>query len=528
MKKTVVYVALLMLSLLNTFVVADFCSTVKSCVNCTQYGEGKSQCVWDAKENVCMSMKAMNLWKEYIRFDDTCPVERHASESSVDFLSNWMGKLSGAGIYDKLTLLDLSLPGTHDTLTYDLSTRVSDGGADDEVVLAELLHSHDRAVPDVLGDFVRQQAQTQGLNYSDVADPQWYSLHFLQSNELFLVYLREIREWMEQHPTEVVVMWVSKHGSECRTGEDQYPNVPVTVKRAFWQKVEQLFEGLLLHGNGTDTSLPPVRLNETSIEEMVRRNARAVFYVSDYAELTGSSTFVLDGCLVDNRLGPSVDDEQSAVAWEQNIYKGATMTKFHDKQQQKLFLVSLATGVPTEQVVAAGDIRLLHHGDADADSSRPEQVLIEKCTAAFNIPNFSQWCPPTLLDVAQLENYYKQLTLEMAYQNRDEGWSFPNAIYINGVVMDGAIRTGTRLPWADGSEGGQESQHATTAYAYADTIIAFNLFLACNHDVVHDPSMPSAKKCADLLEILEDRRAKNPVSTWDDHKYGRHTAWPMS
>ena len=35
------------------------------------------------------------------------------------------------------------------------------------------------------------------------------------------------------------------------------------------------------------------------------------------------------------------------------------------------------------------------------------------------------------LDVAQLENYYKQLTLEMAYQNRDEGWSFPYSAHGN-------------------------------------------------------------------------------------------------
>jgi hypothetical protein len=45
-------------------------------------------------------------------------------------LANWMGVAMPA-IKD-LSLLDLSLPGTHDSLTYDLSLTTSDGGIDDQ------------------------------------------------------------------------------------------------------------------------------------------------------------------------------------------------------------------------------------------------------------------------------------------------------------------------------------------------------------------------------------------------------------
>ena len=46
-----------------------------------------------------------------------------------------------------LTLLDLSYPGTHDTLTYDLSTIVSEGGIDDALILAEILHNYTSVIP---------------------------------------------------------------------------------------------------------------------------------------------------------------------------------------------------------------------------------------------------------------------------------------------------------------------------------------------------------------------------------------------
>lgn len=42
-----------------------------------------------------------------------------------DFLSNWMGSLMP--VIGNLSLLDISLPGTHDSMTFDLSTTVSDG-----------------------------------------------------------------------------------------------------------------------------------------------------------------------------------------------------------------------------------------------------------------------------------------------------------------------------------------------------------------------------------------------------------------
>jgi hypothetical protein len=92
---------------------------------------------------------------------------------------------------------------------------------------------------DFIEDFIRSGAQTQdltvtqqldaGIRFLDVRmmleytdEPAiWYSLHMMQSRGTSLQYFREIRAWMDAHPSEVVVMWLSKHGNECATGQDQ-------------------------------------------------------------------------------------------------------------------------------------------------------------------------------------------------------------------------------------------------------------------------------------------------------------------
>ena len=173
-----------------------------------------------------------------------------------------------------------------------------------------------------------------------------------------------------------------------------------------------------------------------------------MFYATDYAEFTGSSNFALDGKLVDNQLGSSVDEEESAIASERAAFQGSAATKAADKKERKLFLRSMATSSPGWQVEAIADITFnpFHSDDVASD-----------CAKQFGIPNMTDWCPPTLQDIGQLANYYKQITLEEAYVN---GWGFPNAIYIDGLDWDGTIRTGTQL--LNGRK--RDTDHNTDAY----------------------------------------------------------------
>jgi hypothetical protein len=73
--------------------------------------------------------------------------------------SDWIGEMFP--VLGNLSLLDISLPGTHDTLTYDLSEEVSLGADDDSAFISWILHWASKlgVVP---GAWIRQQAKTQG------------------------------------------------------------------------------------------------------------------------------------------------------------------------------------------------------------------------------------------------------------------------------------------------------------------------------------------------------------------------------
>jgi hypothetical protein len=56
-------------------------------------------------------------------------------------------------------VLDLSLPGTHDTLTYDLSLLVSERANDIPLEFSYLLNHYMEYVP-LIGKYMRSQAKT--------------------------------------------------------------------------------------------------------------------------------------------------------------------------------------------------------------------------------------------------------------------------------------------------------------------------------------------------------------------------------
>jgi hypothetical protein len=101
-------------------------------------------------------------------------------------------------------------------------------------------------------------------------DDDWYSLHFVQvclwrvirsctdseSNNPAIHYMKQVKSWLVQHPNgtfscifcdcvlvyvplfsfcsqfaEIVVFWLSKHGNNCATGDNQYPGVSNATKQ---------------------------------------------------------------------------------------------------------------------------------------------------------------------------------------------------------------------------------------------------------------------------------------------------------
>lgn len=125
-------------------------------------------------------------------------------------------------------------------------------------------------------------------------------MHMLQSKQIAYTYLQEIRDWMETHTSEIIVMGLSRHGGLCYQGEQAYPNTEYIRKQEFWDNFTQMFDGLLF--NRTKNNL-----NETKIEKLITTNQRVIVYASDYANFTNSSPLAQDGCLVINE--GSIDSE---------------------------------------------------------------------------------------------------------------------------------------------------------------------------------------------------------------------------
>lgn len=510
----------------------DPCRDLDSCVLCT---ENNHKCAWTrshhqrSHEYSCSlrSLEHNDETKELI-FDDTCPVDYGMKN---DFLANWMGELMS--VLGDSSLLDLSLPGTHDTLTYDLSTTVSEGGIEEFYKLAELLHNKTDIIPDFIEDFMRSGAQTQDLTITQQLDagirfldvrmmleytddtPEWYSLHMMQSRDLSIKYFHDIRSWMDAHPTEVVVMWLSKHGNECATGQDQYPNVSVEQKQNFWHEILSIFEGITVDFSQSN-------LNETSLKTLVERGHRAVFYVADFVEMTGyvdgdgtNPTYALDSCLIDNQLGNPAGP--SAVDHQRELYLSANERKASDKKNQRLYLVSLVGGM--NYVYAT----LLKFGILDK-LPKDDSELVAECAKSFNTPGMN-WCPETLLDGSQLANYYTQVAMDDVVNRMlagDYSYGLPHAIYINAVgSLEGTIRTGTEVLW--GKNRSPDGTHAVTEFSYVDSFVLYNVLNVCK--VIRNERPEIFSDCDYYTDLIVQRRSKNPLALWDDATYGRLISW---
>jgi len=447
-------------------------------------------------------------------------------------LATWMSRL--VPLLGNSTLLDLTLPGAHDAMTYDLSTTVSDGYEGIGPVISKLLHG---VSPLIAGEFVRQQGQSQGLNittmldngirfidfrimYTDapkgVFDRDWYCLHGCQTVRTAMSYLREVRAWMLAHPTEVLVIWASRHGDDSATGTDAYPSTTPAQRQQFWSAVNSTFGALLFDSSAG-------ALNATPVAELLRRGQRLVWLANDWKESTGSSARALDSATqLHNQLSTSTDNVPATLAAQAALFRAAPQQREADKRAGRLWLVSMADAPPDGVFEEAALLRFLPFVAKEKHA--------RQCAADLHIPGLAEWCPPTLMDVSLLNNYYAQRALEAAYL--DPAADLPHAIYIDAIADGGAIRTGTaplnplRLPPSVEPSSAAASRrrlgsHETVGYAYVATLLGANLRRLC----AAQGAVPSSA-CASLQAEVEAARALAPLTLWNDTERGRLDNWP--
>ena len=187
-----------------------------------------------------------------------------------DFESRWMEELFP--IIKNQTILDISLPGSHDTLSSDSSTSIADHANSINKNMAWFLHIIWSFIDLFkIGNWIRAQAITQGLKIKDQLDSgirfldfrlaysaapnhflkyEWYSLHMVQSNKKAIEYLFEVKSWLLSHNKEIIIIWFSNHGCE---GCNNTYNVDSKIMQNFWMEVESLFEGKRTERNKNKT-----------------------------------------------------------------------------------------------------------------------------------------------------------------------------------------------------------------------------------------------------------------------------------
>ena len=345
-------------------------------------------------------------------------VWRNKFNNGSAFLPNWMGHLMPA--IENASILDLSLPGTHDTMTYDLDLIVSDGGIDGEDSISDLLQYITDHYPNAPLDFVlkivRDLATTQMMNVTQMLDSgirfldfrtmrekhedDWRCLHLLQTKELSRVYFHKIRDWIEEHDTEIVIIWISKHGNDNAEGQSQYPDVTIQEKQRYWNNITEIFDGRLF-----DTTLSS--LKDTPIKTLLERKHNVVILASDYAEFTSNSTLALDThVMMDNDLTTNYPLDQLRQT-NLNAFRNGKMHRASDASQNDKFWLRSQSGEGPDSTME--DVAKLHL------EGQGTQKYVTDCANAFGIPNMTKWCPDTLLQQSQLHNYYLQRDLEEAY-----------------------------------------------------------------------------------------------------------------
>lgn len=431
--------------------------------------------------------------------------------SADDFSANWMAQCMP--VLGGRSILDLALPGTHDSLTSDLSKTVADNSNDLPPAIAWVLHEFHSLTP---GSFIRNQSQTQvldmtaqleaGVRFIDFrivftgppdgsifSGHQWYGLHLVQTNQPALHYLQQILTFLESHKGEVIVLSLSYHGSFGLNGTAQYPDATVADKQALWSNITAMFEGLLF-----DTELSST--NETTLSSLIAKNHRLIVYASDYAEFTGKSPLALDAAVsFDNQLGAGDVGGGARVTNTLAILKTANAVREAHKRENRFWLQSMAAGFNTNAQIE--DAALVHYDPFSRGAHTAE------CAAAQGIPNMT-FCPMSLLEAARLTNYQNQITLDKVISTPEFG--LPNAVYLDAVDANGCILTGST----------QDAHvHANTGFAYVDTFVLFNVKRACNGT--------ESLACTSLDSTLSARRAKCPLARWDDPAHGRSTTWPV-
>lgn len=341
--------------------------------------------------------------------------------SSVCAISpaNWMHEASALDPrFAAMSLWDMTVPGTHDTLSYDLSSE-----------LTELA-----STPFGAGDIVRNFAVTQttsvtqqleaGIRFLDFRvmrspDGEWYGTHTVRTRKPALDYVREIARWLDGREGEYLMVFLSRHGAECLKGDSQYPRVSVREKQKFWSRFEDAARGYLMPAQRAQESIGALRAT--------RRSGMFVM-ATDYAEMTGNSSMALDACIRLNNTGGGGRPSHSQYL-DDKAYMHDLMSPSRHRGGGKYYLRSMASAASRQEVVS-------HMSAVHLVPPRWRALAHSECVHSYGLPMPSGYCAGSLPALGTFCNFYNRRVL-LDYMRSG---ARPNAFYVDMVSVSGGMQ----------------------------------------------------------------------------------------
>lgn len=176
--------------------------------------------------------------------DDRCLRTEKATATLKD-LSNWMSKAE----LNATRLLDITLPGTHNSAAFDLTTELNTNDPDYDTVEKGTFN-----IPDaVISQWICGYALTQSLSLSeqlqagarfldlrfdfDAVTSKWRGYHFLWTSLEMVELLQQIATFAKEHPKEVIVLQFGTIYNTAVTAEQ---------KQDYANTITNLFAGQLI------------------------------------------------------------------------------------------------------------------------------------------------------------------------------------------------------------------------------------------------------------------------------------------
>lgn len=441
--------------------------------------------------------------------------------SNADFLSRWMGCCRA--YFGEQTLWEMCLPGSHDTLTYDLGTTVSQSEQ-----AAPILNFLDKIKLLGVGEFIRAQSQTQtltiteqlnaGMRFLDLRvswegpDPSdWHGVHFVITNQKFASYLVELRTWLTQHPTEMVVAWISYHGDPCAP----YPGATPAAYAALSASIAEAL-GNMIVPDGTPW--------KTSYNQYQAIGRQLVLYVSDTADIRVPGA--LDACPgkgnpgIDNQTGADVTATGTGFNWELCTFgapvsgcTGGGTGLYNSNKASGTFTLRSGATSGSEKLI---EYQALIHYLGQDTSRCPGSIWLAECRSLFATPpapatQAQMDCPKDLRALGRMTNFYLQRSMNHTVGGLAGGsLRLPGAMYLDGVLVDGTFDTGT------------SNDSPTSRYAYVGAMLKSATSYIQGGDSGSGNPLTRQQVDAQIQALLDAA----PYDDFSGPEYNRQEDWP--